>query len=114
MTDSNGNIWSALGAGGVGAMIGVMGTILTAVINRQPAMAAMIDARIRTLIEGYEKRINDLQHEIAKLESKVDALTRALDEAHLGHGVGDGSYRFVANGLYIGRTAHMATDAGDA
>lgn len=113
MTDSNGAIWSTLGAGGFGALIGVMGTIVTALINRQPPMAAMIDARIRTLIEGYEKRINDLQHEIAKLESKVDALTRALDEAYLGHRVGDGPYRGAGDGQFISRTTPMAADIRD-
>lgn len=80
MTDSNGEILSTLGVGSVGAIIGVLGTIMTAIINRQPPMAAMIDARIRTLIEGYEKRISDLQHEITRLESKIDALTRAEAE----------------------------------
>jgi len=89
MTDSNGDIWSTLGAGGFGAMIGVIGTILTAMINRQPPMAAMIDARIRTLIEGYEKRINDLQYEIVKLEGKIDALTRSQDEGRIHRNSGD-------------------------
>lgn len=79
MTDGNGDIWTTLGAGGLGAAIGVIGTVLTALINRQPPMAAMIDARIRLLIEGYEKRINDLQREIRKLEQKIDALTTALE-----------------------------------
>lgn len=89
MTDSNGEIWSTLGAGGFGAAIGVIGTILTAMINRQPPMAALIDARIRTLIEGYEKRINDLQHEIAKLEAKIDALTRSQHDPYKVCGLGD-------------------------
>jgi hypothetical protein len=97
MMESNSAIWNTLGAGGVGAMIGVVGTILTALINRQPPMAAMIDARIRTLIEGYEKRISDLQHEITKLEGKIDALTRALEEARVDRGSA-GFYRIVGNG----------------
>lgn len=78
MTDGNGDIWTTLGAAGLGAAIGVIGTILTALINRQPPMAAMIDARIRILIDGYEKRISELQHEIEKLEHKIDGLTEAL------------------------------------
>lgn len=88
MTDGSGGLWSTVGAGGFGALIGVAGTILTAMINRQPPMVAMIDARIRTLIEGYERRISDLQREIAKLEGKIDALTRALDEARVHRGLG--------------------------
>jgi DNA anti-recombination protein RmuC len=43
-------------------------------------MAALVDARIRLLIDGYELRIADLQDEIWRLESKVDALTNALEE----------------------------------
>ena len=51
-------------------------------------MAALVDARIRMLIEGYEKRIADLQNEIRKLETKVDALTVALDEERRRTGFG--------------------------
>ena len=79
MTDGNGDIWTTLGAGGLGAVIGVIGTVSAALINNKPPMAAMIDARIRLLIEGYERRINDLQREIRKLEQKIDALTAALE-----------------------------------
>jgi hypothetical protein len=88
MTDNSGNVWGALGAGGFGALIGVVGTILTAMINRQPPMAAMIDARMRTLIEGYERRICDLQREVTKLQGRIDALTRALDDARMHRGLG--------------------------
>ncbi|VTZ27936.1 conserved hypothetical protein [Methylocella tundrae] len=57
-------------------------------INRQPPMAVLVDARIRTLIEGYEKHVNDLQQEIQKLEAKVNALTKALEEAKASRGIG--------------------------
>jgi prefoldin subunit 5 len=40
----------------------------------------LIDSRIRTLIEGYDKHINDLQEEIQKLEAKVNALTAELEQ----------------------------------
>lgn len=82
------SIWGALGSGGIGAALGVLGTALVAMINRQPAMSAMIDARIRFLIEGYEKRITDLQREVSKLEDKIDLLTAALDEARANRGLG--------------------------
>lgn len=75
------DIWTTLGAGGIGTALGVIGTIIVALINRQPPMAVLVDARIRTLIEGYEKHVTDLQQEIQKLETKVNALTRALDAA---------------------------------
>ncbi|PNG25520.1 hypothetical protein [Methylocella silvestris] len=76
------DVWSNIVSGGVGTALGVLGTIIVAVLNRQPSMATIVDARIRTLIEGYEKHVEDLQHEIQKLEAKVDTLTRALAAAH--------------------------------
>lgn len=87
MSDSNGVLGTVLGAGGLGALIGVVGTILTALINRQPPLAAIVDARIRVLIEGYERRIEQLEREISKLETKVGALTKALDEARSQRGL---------------------------
>lgn len=83
MPASEDGIWNSLGSGLLGAALGVLGTVIVALINRQPPMAAIIDARIRTLIEGYEKHVNDLRMEIGKLEAKVNALTKALEEARL-------------------------------
>lgn len=79
--NTDGNFWATIGAAGIGGIIGVVGTIVTALINRQQPMAALVDARIRMLIEGYERRINELQGEILKLEQKVDALTQELELA---------------------------------
>ena len=81
MAANEGDMWNNLLSGSAGAVLGILGTVIVALINRQPPMAALIDARIRTLIEGYEKHINDLQSEIRKLETKVDALTKALEQA---------------------------------
>ena len=63
--------------------VGIRSTIVVALINRQPPMAILIDSRIRTLIEGYDKHINDLQEEIQKLEAKVNALTAELEQCAL-------------------------------
>lgn len=81
MAANDGDMWNNLLSGSAGAVLGILGTVIVALINRQPPMAALIDARIRMLIEGYEKHINDLQTEIRKLETKVDALTDALEQA---------------------------------
>lgn len=81
MVSSEGGSWVVLVAGMIGTVIGVVGTIVTALINRQPPMAALVDARIRVLIESYEGRISELQDEVVRLEGKVDALTRALQQA---------------------------------
>ncbi|WP_374308812.1 hypothetical protein [Methylocella sp.] len=77
----SGDFWPNLFSGGVGAALGALGTVVVAVLNRQPAMASLVDARIRTLIESYERHVGDLQRQIRQLESKVDMLTRALEEA---------------------------------
>ncbi|MCI0600442.1 MAG: hypothetical protein L0Y60_13135 [Beijerinckiaceae bacterium] len=87
MTSDN-NIWGTLGVAGMGAALGVAGTVLTALINRQHPMAALVDARIRLLIEGYERRIDQLESEIGKLEQKVDALTKDLEKSRARHGLG--------------------------
>lgn len=87
MSDSSGVLGTAVGAGGLGALIGIVGTILTALINRQAPLAAVVDARIRVLIDGYERRIEQLEHKVAKLETKVDLLTKALDEVRARKGV---------------------------
>jgi hypothetical protein len=84
----DGNTWETVGAAGVGAAIGIIGTIFTALINKQHPMAALVDARIRLLIEGYERRINELQSEIAMLELKVDALTKELERSRTRGGLG--------------------------
>ncbi len=81
MAANDGDMWNNLLSGSAGAVLGILGTVIVALINRQPPMAALIDARIRTLIEGYEIHISDLQTEIRKLEAKVDGLTKALEEA---------------------------------
>lgn len=78
---AGGDTWVALiGSGGVGAVVGALGTIIVAVINQRSPMAALIDARIKTLIEGYEKRIFDLTKHIERLETKVEKLTNELAE----------------------------------
>lgn len=83
--------WPHLLSGGVGTALGVLGTIIVAVLNRQPTMASVIDAHIRVLIESYEKHVADLQREIKKLEAKVDTLTSALASAQNHRPGSDGS-----------------------
>ncbi|MCI0734795.1 MAG: hypothetical protein L0Y50_00715 [Beijerinckiaceae bacterium] len=82
------NFWGTLGVAGMGAALGVIGTVLTALINKQHPMAALVYARIRLLIDGYERRIVELEAEIAKLEQKVDALTKDLERSRARYGVG--------------------------
>jgi hypothetical protein len=78
------NNWGTVGAAGIGAVVGIIGTIFTALINKQHPMAALVDAaRIRLLIEGYERRINELQSEIAMLELKVEALSKEREQSRI-------------------------------
>ena len=63
-----------------GAIVGAIGTTLGQLFRSRASMAALVDARIRMLIGGYERRIAGLQDEIRRLEGKVDALTSALEE----------------------------------
>lgn len=87
-----GDFWPHLLSGGVGTALGVVGTIVLAFVNRQPAMSALVDARIKMLIESYEARaqvydereaayeaeIAGLRQRIRSLEDKIDRLTCSL------------------------------------
>ncbi len=88
----SGSVGQLLGVGSLGAILGSLAIIIAALIRRQSSMAALIDARIRTLIEVYEKRIDGLQREIEKLECKVDILTAALEKARNNQPPGGATY----------------------
>ncbi|MGH6842392.1 MAG: hypothetical protein ACREDV_09935 [Methylocella sp.] len=70
------NTWTPAWTGIGGMFLGVIATIIVALINRQPPMAALVDARIKLLIGEYEKRIAHLQAEIAELRRELDAVRR--------------------------------------
>ena len=72
--------WATIIAGLCGALIGVGGTIFTAFINRKPGLAAVVDTRIRVLIEAYERTIGELRMEVGKLETKIDIYERTIHE----------------------------------
>jgi hypothetical protein len=82
------SVWITLSAGVVGALIGAVATIIAAVISRQPTLTAVVDDRIRVLLEHYEKTIRELRGEIAQLESKVDFLTAELNKVRSEHSLG--------------------------
>ena len=65
-----------------------MGGFVLALVNRGPAMQAAVDERLRTLIDGYERRVDDLTLEVHTLRDEVVKLRRALAEAHLQNGFG--------------------------
>jgi hypothetical protein len=74
------SVWITLSAGVVGALIGAVATIAAAMISRQPTLTAVVDDRIRVLLEHYERTIRELRGEIAQLESKVDVLSAELNK----------------------------------
>jgi hypothetical protein len=82
------SVWLTLSAGVVGALIGAMATIVAALISRQPTLNAVVDGRIRVLLESYERTIKDLRAEIAQLESKVNFLSMELDKVQSEHSLG--------------------------
>jgi hypothetical protein len=75
-----------LSAGMVGALIGAVATIIAAMISRQPTLTAVVDDRIRVLLEIYERTIKELRFEIAQLENKVDFLSTELNKVRSEHG----------------------------
>ncbi|MCW2317577.1 hypothetical protein SAMN06265338_101712 [Rhodoblastus acidophilus] len=72
---------------GASALTAVGGFIL-ALLNRGPAMQTALDARLQTLIDGYERRVDDLMLEVHGLREEVVNLRRALAEAHYKNGFG--------------------------
>jgi hypothetical protein len=64
---------------GSSALTAAAGFVL-ALVNRGPAMQAVIADATRTLVAGYEKRVDDLMTEIHALREEVVNLRKALDE----------------------------------
>ena len=65
-----------------------VGGFVLALVNRGPAMQLAMDGRLRTLIDGYERRVDDLMLEVHGLREEVVNLRKALAEAHLSTGFG--------------------------
>jgi hypothetical protein len=72
---------------GASAMTAVGGFIL-ALVNRGPALQSAVDQRLKTVIDGYERRVDDLTLEVHSLREEVVHLRRALADAHLQTGFG--------------------------
>ncbi len=72
---------------GASALTAVGGFVL-ALVNRGPAMQSAVDSRLRTLIDGYERRVDDLTLEVHSLREEVVNLRKALADAHLSTGFG--------------------------
>lgn len=78
--------WVTMAAGVFGTLVGAVATIIVALIDRQPMLAATIDARIGVLIEIYERTIGELRAEIGRLEEKIDIYERTIADLrdHIG------------------------------
>ncbi len=79
-------IWITIVVGLFGTLIGSVSTIVVALIDRQPMLAAAIDARIGVLIEIYERTIGELRAEIGRLEEKIDIYEKTISDLrdHIG------------------------------
>lgn len=79
-------IWITLAVGLSGTLLGAASTIVVALIDRQPMLAAAIDARIAVLIEIYERTIGELRAEIGRLEEKIDIYEKTIRDLrdHIG------------------------------
>lgn len=84
---------TALGGGGV------MGAFATkaldwllarkkVAIEEEATLSKTVEARLKTLIDGYESRIADLTQEVHQLRDEVISLRKALDEARAASGFG--------------------------
>lgn len=82
------DFWVTAGTSmGLGGVFGSISTVVVALVRHRGSMSSLIDSRIKILIDGYEKRIAELQLEISKLEQKLDAHT-AVEEGRSRPGFG--------------------------
>lgn len=68
--DPNGP-WIPVLSGALGGILGVIGTVMTALIHNQNSTQSFVDARMRLLIESYENRIADLERQVKQLEAEI-------------------------------------------
>ncbi len=73
-------LWAA-GIATAGAVLGCVGTVIGHIIRSRASMSAMVDSRIKLLIDEDRNRIEELQAEIKRLEDKIDFLTGQLEDA---------------------------------
>jgi hypothetical protein len=73
-------IWLPLLAGLFGTLAGAIATILSAFINRQPTLAAVLDSRIAIVMQIYERTIGELRTEICRLQEKIDVYEKTILE----------------------------------
>jgi hypothetical protein len=73
-------VWLPLLAGLFGTLAGAIATILSALINRQPTLAAVLDSRIAIVMQIYERTIGELRTEICRLQEKIDVYEKTILE----------------------------------
>ena len=71
-------IWLPLVAGLFGTLAGSLATILSALINRQPTLASILNSRIATVMQIYERTIGELRTEICRLQEKIDIYEKTI------------------------------------
>jgi hypothetical protein len=65
--------WHDVVSAGVGGLLGIVGTVVTAMVKRKP-LAEFVDARIKIVIDAYESQAALLQAENERLEKRVTHL----------------------------------------
>ncbi|MEI9914797.1 MAG: hypothetical protein WDN29_02130 [Methylovirgula sp.] len=81
-------------AGVFGTLIGSIATITAALINRQPTPASILDSRIVTLMQIYEKTIGELRIEIAPSAREDRYLRTHRDGSSRSHCAARGQNRY--------------------
>ena len=64
---------------GIAALFGA-GGFFVSLVNRAPKMAEATDARLKILIQGYEKRTESLVQQIEGYERRIEGLTRQYEQ----------------------------------
>jgi septal ring factor EnvC (AmiA/AmiB activator) len=69
------------------AVLGLLGGLWIALINRAPGLQAVVDARVRIILEENSRRIADLKQELIETEARAERLQGQVDklEAEVAH-----------------------------
>lgn len=64
----------------VTALVGGVTGFFGALVNRGPKMAEATDARLKILIQGYEKRTEGLVKQIENYERRIEMITQQYEQ----------------------------------
>lgn len=63
----------------ISAVLGAIGGVVIALVNRAPGLQAVVDARVKIILEENGRRITDLKRELEETEARAERLQGQVD-----------------------------------